>query len=145
MHFVYLATNVCICVYFFYKARIWSSVFLKRIRIWLFFYFYFFLVPEKAIWMRKIFTSATIWPVWIVTFGINNKNFVFSFDMFPSCCISHFIWCIEALPSGILINLLALQRRRVLLKDSHEVFVRTKVQYTVLSRSKYNSILALSL
>ena len=106
------------------------------------FLFLFFISPGKTIWMRKIFTSATIWLVWIFTFGINNKNSVFSFDMFPSCYISHFIWCIEALPSGILINLLALQRRRVLLKDSHEVFVRTRVQHTVLSRSKYNSVLA---
>ena len=35
------------------------------------------------------------------------QEFRFSFDMFPSYCTSYFIRCVEALPSGILINLLA--------------------------------------
>ena len=45
-----------------------------------------------------------------IGFHVWNKHheFLFSFDLFLSHCISYFVRCIRALPSGIWINLFAI-------------------------------------
>ena len=96
------------------------------------------ILNEMLIGLFKPFKHLTC-HVWTVCPGLQSLHLLL-YSMYWSPCT----WYLNQYTGNNKIHVVFLHKQQVLIRDLYEIFTRTRVQYTILSWKKYNSILALS-